>query len=298
MLTPMRAAILVAVLTSACNRQAPRPEAAEGVRGGDVMPVYPKGKGPIDPRAHELCALVHGLPSSLRGVCCASKADVTSARIVEECERNLDGAIRAGAIGVDAAGIGACEKDLRARLGGCDWVGPLQPAAPSSCAGALQGRLAAGARCRSSLECKGDLRCDGAGPTEPGRCAPAGEAGTACAMSVDPLAGFLGGDRVEASHPACKGWCERHRCVPFVKDGGECTGAMQCGPDAHCADRKCVKGTTAEDGGACTSGGCAADARCVAGRCLVPRHDGACSSDFECLGACVNGSCQMDCSRS
>jgi hypothetical protein len=183
-------------------------------------------------------------------------------------------------------------------------VGPLPPSLPARCRTLLHGAVARGGACSSSLECEGKLRCEGVGPTERGRCGPPGAAGVSCRMAVDPLASFVRDDRLDDEHPECDGWCERHRCVAFVAEGQACTGPAQCGPGRHCADRHCVAGAEAAAGEACTGGGCVAPARCFQGRCVVPHADGACGSDFECLGACIKapgaaeGRCAMDCTRS
>jgi hypothetical protein len=61
----------------------------------------------------------------------------------------------------------------------------------------------------------------------------------------------------------------------------------------------------APSGGACTGGACPLGERCHQGKCIVPAGDGAaCSSDFECRGACdkssaaQQGKCAPACTRS
>jgi hypothetical protein len=307
----MRRAALVAALPlslAACHKskqQAPDPAATKPAvaAGNDTQPVYPKLSGPPDARAVRLCAAVHGGALARRSECCHAPPSQAMSRVVAECERTLTAALAASAIAIDEAELGACEAEMKARLVGCAWIGPLPVAASPRCSAALRGRVQAGAACRSSLECEGQLRCDGVGPTDPGRCARAGTPGVACRMSVDPLASFVRDERVDVSHPECEGWCERHRCVPHVAEGQACTSPSQCGPGHRCAGRKCVAGAEGSAGEACTGGGCASPGRCFHEQCLTPRPDGPCTSDFECLGACIKqpgqaqGSCAMDCTR-
>ncbi len=303
-----RRALLIAcvlgALTGCRTRSEKHVDAGGAPRGGDIQPTYPKSSGPVSPLATRLCRIMHGHAADRRAECCHGRPSVIVDRVIAECERNLNGALSSKAIEIDLAALDGCEADLKARLAGCDWVGPLPPASPARCASALRGLVKAGAPCRSSLECEGVLRCEGAGPTEAGRCAPAGQLGHACRTAVDPLASFVGDETLEVTHPECRGWCERHRCVGFVAEAQACTSPSQCGPDRHCADRRCVAGARAEEGGACTGGGCADGTRCHQGRCIRPHADGACTSDFECAGACVKqlgaaeGRCAMDCTRS
>jgi hypothetical protein len=150
--------------------------------------------------------------------------------------------------------------------------------------------LAAGARCRSSLECQEALRCRGAGPTAAGVCGEAKAVGAACSLAVDTLAAYTRADEIDVEHPECVGFCERHRCIPQLALGAACTTSAQCGKANHCAREVCTAAPFGKLGEACTSGGCERGARCVRATCVTPGATGAaCESDFDCRGGCVKG---------
>lgn len=252
----------------------------------ETRPVYPiKLAGDPDPRAVTFCRALHAVPASRRQACCH---DTPGAVLTDECVRTVTYAARDGAVAFDDAALAACGRDVDASLAGCDWVGLLLPDLPASCRGVLRGTLAAGARCRSSLECQGTLRCQGAGPVTFGKCAPARSVGQGCALAVDALAAYTRQDRVDAEHPECLGYCGlRHTCEPLLATGGTCVMNSQCGPGHHCAAGRCADGAIAQKGEACTADECVAGTRCTGGRCQVPRAAGeACVNDFECLGGC------------
>jgi hypothetical protein len=268
---------------------APPPPQKQQLRG-----VYGSLAGPPDPLAAELCAALHDLPAQRRAACCAAPGGIV---ITGECTRVVSAALRAGAVRLDAGAVAACRAALARSLDGCDWVGAFNVTLPPACAGLLHGTLTAGAVCRSSLECAGDLRCRGAGPTQPGHCGPPLAAGAACGLATDTLAVYTRADDVERAHPECAGYCERHRCHDAIAPGGACTLTSQCADGAHCRAGRCAPGRWASDGESCTGGDCAPGSRCVANRCLAPRTSGACTSDFECRGGCVAGQCGPRCDR-
>jgi hypothetical protein len=239
--------------------------------------------------------VLHALPEERRAQCCGSPAGVV---LTDECTRVLTQSARSGAVRLDAGAVDACAAALAHELAGCGWVGPFPPALPAACAGVVGGTLGQGARCRSSLECTGSLRCRGAGPTEAGRCSAALPDGELCGLAVDTLAAYVRNDAVERAHPECSGYCERHRCQSGVAVGGSCDLTSQCVAGAHCREGRCAAGAWAAVGEACTGADCAPGSRCFAHRCVVPRAEGQCQSDFECRGGCVGAGdkvCGMRC---
>jgi hypothetical protein len=252
-----------------------------------VRPVYPAAlQGTPDPLVARVCAVLHQVPETRRAACCQAPQGTV---LTDECLRTLNAAVGAGAIRLSAAEIDACEQETAKALSGCDWVGAWPPPLPSACAGLLHGTLALGAACRSSLECAGALRCQGAGPTQVGKCEPALEAGSPCGRTVDALAPFTRQGQVDRQHPECAGSCDRrHLCMEKVATGGPCVTSAQCGAGARCAAGRCVAGAEAAAGEACTGDDCAPGLRCYKGKCLVPGREGArCDSDFECQGGCL-----------
>ncbi len=252
----------------------------------ETRPVYPpKLVGEADPQAVRFCSAIHGLPSSRRDGCCGGPPGID---LTQECVRVLTYAARDRALTLDAAAIAECQSDLDKALSGCDWVGPLLPELPAACHRVMRGTLVKGARCRSSLECAGSLRCQGAGPVSAGKCdAPHGD-GLACGLSVDALASYTRQDQYEFEHPECSGYCgRRHLCEPVRPVGSECVMNSQCGAGNHCGAGRCLAGVIAQLDEPCSSSECASGLRCTGGRCQLPKPAGAvCTVDFECLGGC------------
>ena len=290
--------LLVFGAGAACRRDAtaPAPPATQvpGLPPGlslppppeETRPVYPSRlEGAPEPLAVALCEALHAVPERRRLACCSGASGLV---LTDECVRVLTYALRSGAVTADAAGVAACTAAQEAAHAGCDWIGPWPPDLPPSCRSALRGTLAAGARCRSSLECAGSLNCRGVGPTAPGTCAPPRLDGERCALAVDPLAAYTRQDRVEREHPECSGFCSsRHLCEPARPLGAECVMSGQCGPGARCGRGRCIEGALARAGEDCSGDECPAGLRCYQHSCQAPRPSGsACASDFECSGGC------------
>lgn len=273
-----------------------------GAGGGeDVEPVYPvEADAPALPIANKLCNALTTLPEKRRAECCKAKPGIV---ITAECTRQLSAAIRHGALAVDAKDVDACIAAFDETLEGCDWVGPFPPGPPAACQGIFQGKLVAGQRCRSSLECAGALRCKGLGPTTPGKCglAGAGEE-TSCGGTVDSLATYTRQNDVDQRHPECQQRCIKHKCQAPIGDGGaclissDCQDGMQCLPVAGGAPQKngmprktCVAGKApAKEGEPCPGGACEGTLQCIRGKCAARRAGGeACTDDFECRGGCL-----------
>src|SRR5688572_795889 len=131
----LRRVLLVAAiplsLAPGCKRGKPHvPDGAAtskpAVAGGnDTQPVYPKLSGPPDARAVRLCAAVHGVALARRSECCHAPPSQAMSRVVAECERTLTAALSTSAIEIDDSELLACETEMKARLVGCAWVGPL-----------------------------------------------------------------------------------------------------------------------------------------------------------------------------
>jgi hypothetical protein len=279
---------------TAQTAQAPGATAVPGLPPGLAMPPPPEETRPVypprlegapEPLAVALCEALHAVPERHRLACCGGASGLV---LTGECVRVLTCSLRSGAITLDAAAVSACAAAQEAAHAGCDWIGPWPPELPPSCRSALRGTLAAGARCRSSLECAGSRHCRGVGPTALGTCGPPRPDGERCALAVDPLASYTRQDRTEREHPECSGFCSsRHLCEPVRPLGAECVMSSQCGPDARCGRGRCMKGALAQAGEACSGDECPAGLRCYQHTCQAPRPTGsACRSDFECSGGC------------
>lgn len=251
----------------------------------EVRSVYPAQAGAPSPLAQRLCEAMQELPARRRASCCQGSPGML---LTGECVRMLSAALTSGAVKLEAPAVDACVQAMEQAYQGCEWVGPQAPSIPAACLGLIHGTLAAGARCRSALECVDGLRCLGVGPTDVGQCGPPGGAGQLCAISVDALATYTRQDTLDEAHPECQGHCAKRQCADSVALGGACVFEAQCGPGLHCAAGKCTEGERAGVGQPCVNGGCEEAARCLQSTCVSPKPAGAvCERDAECLGGCV-----------
>jgi len=267
----------------------------------EVRPNYPVEKGaPVDPLAERLCKALHETMETHKATCCNGRPGMV---LTGECVRTLSYALRHKAVVIDPADIGKCEAALDASYAGCDWVGGYVQFPTEACASVVHGTLPSGAVCRSSVECSGNLRCHGAGPTTLGRCAPAHEKGGSCGGTVDTLASYTRSDtNLDATHPECTDFCNRRVCANYLAEGAACMLTVECGPKRQCVGGKCVAGQPAKEGEPCKGAACSPELLCLSGKCVAKKAAGeACANDFECKAACLkgdggkNGTCGMRC---
>jgi hypothetical protein len=176
-----------------------------------VRPVYPLDGVSSDPAAVRLCAALQERPQTRLAECRATTPGVLMTR---ECIRTLSAALHLGAVSLEVTDVDRCADAADRALAGCAWADRGAPEPPAECEGIVHGALAAGARCRSSLECLDGLRCHGAGPTSAGQCGPPRDDGSTCGGSVDTLAVYVRQDHYDARHPECRGWCSGRKCMP------------------------------------------------------------------------------------
>jgi hypothetical protein len=272
---------------------------AEAGSGDDIVPIYPLDpKATPMPLAERLCVGLATTPEKKRAECCKATPGIVTTTL---CTQALSAALRHNAVALDAKDVDACLAAYSQTLDGCDWVGPFPPGPPAACQGILAGKLTAGAKCRSSLECVGALHCVGLGPTTVGTCGPPGADGESCGGATDALAGFTKQNDLERRHPECKDRCIKHKCSAPAGEGvaclisADCQDGMQClpgtgkDPKTGVALRKCVAGKApAKDGEPCPGGACEGDLQCIRGKCMARKAGGeACSDDFECRGGCL-----------
>ena len=237
---------------------------AEVPEDDEVKPVYPALAGAPHPLAVRYCEAIHEVPAARKAECCKAKPGF---RGTGECTRMLSHALADASLAIDPAAIDRCAAAMTRAHEGCDWVGATLPV-PAECAGLLVGKLAAGARCRSSLECAEALHCHGLTPTRFGKCGPARPARGPCATGTDPLVSFVREPRVDVSHPQCQGYCNRRLCTDAVPRGGPCKVNAECGARAACVKGTCADEPPAEEPKKLGAPGaaCASDAECT-GRC-------------------------------
>lgn len=265
---------LVALLVVGCKKpEVAVPDAGALSTGDEVRPVYPMD-AKATPSAERLCRALYSVRAERRQACCHEGAGPDVMQL--ECVRMLSAAVADHAVTLDEAALAECERAVAVAHEGCRWAGGARFEAPEACTQLVTGTLAAGAKCRSSVECVRGLRCVGVGPTDPGKCAAPSPDDTLCAVAVDALAAAAF-QRLDDAHPECAGACGRRRCGPALDAGVACSNTLECGAGRHCAGT-CVAGAYARAGEACVQGACAAGLQCVEGKCAELPKTSPCST--------------------
>lgn len=226
-----RIAVLFAILAvSACSKKsagaapdaapsapiasASAPTAPSAEPGSDELkPVYPVDPGPPDPLASRFCGALHALPASRLAACTSKPAGPAAVIVRGQCVRTLTAALKAHAVKLDPKDVDRCNDAMTRATAGCDWASPAGSSPlPAECDGIVHGALAAGAPCRSSLECPDGSRCQGLSTIDTGTCAAPKAAGLACNLADDMLATFARQDHYDRKHPECAGTCVARMC--------------------------------------------------------------------------------------
>jgi hypothetical protein len=251
--------------------------------------VYPRDVAP-HPLATRLCEALHGVPARRKAECCGSEP---APFLMAECTRVLGATLNAGTAELDDATVDRCAEAMTEARAGCDWVTPNAPTAPEACQRLLRGKLERGSVCRSSLECSGDLHCEGVSSTRTGVCTPPGSEGAGCGTHVDVLATYLLDQHLATSHPFCAEHCSlvTHKCRPLPEEGAACAANVNCGASQQCIQGRCSSAPPRHRGESCSANPCREGLRCVDGSCAPRAQAGeACRSDIDCAeGACVRG---------
>jgi hypothetical protein len=217
------AAVLVLLLAVGCSRKSGNAgsDAAPGAPGlasaepgsDELKPVYPVDAGPPDPLALRLCDTLHATPAKRLAACTGKPAGPAPAIVEGQCVRTLTAALAAHSVTIDPGAVDRCTDAMNRATTGCDWATPtgLAPL-PAECDGIVHGALAAGASCRSSLECPDGMRCQGLSTIDTGTCAAPKAAGLACNLANDMLATFARQDHYDRAHPECVGVCVGRQC--------------------------------------------------------------------------------------
>jgi hypothetical protein len=261
--------IVVAVFVGSGMLACSRSKAPLGTKRAAASGAAGLASGRPEPGAVALCTALQQVPAERRAVCCA---EASQTLYFDECVRHLSSAVRAGKVSLDGAKVAACAARVDATTRGCDWIAPGTPTAPAECAGAVTGKVAAGGRCTSSLECGGDLHCAGQGATTPGTCKPPQPLGAACGNSVDTLATYLSVRGIERQKPACAEHCAltSHRCEPEPPSGAACHASINCAANQRCVNGRCEGDDLAQAERRAEPGGpCATDRDCESGGCVV-----------------------------
>jgi hypothetical protein len=249
--------------------------------------VYPRDLPP-HPLATRLCETLHAVPARRKAECCGGEP---APYLAKECARVLGATLHMKTADLDEAAVERCTAAVVPSLEGCDWVVPSPPSAPGACQGLLKGKLASGTVCRSSLECEGQLHCEGVSPTKTGVCTPPGGTGAGCGAHVDVLATYLLDRELDTSHPFCADFCSlvTHKCGPQPTAGSACAASVNCAPSQTCVNGRCSAAPMPGEGDPCGAVPCATGLRCTAKVCTpLARAGSACASDADCaMGGCV-----------
>jgi hypothetical protein len=272
--------------SSSASSAAPVSSAAPLDRAGTL---YPRDVPP-HPRAARLCQALHGIAARRKAECCGGES---SSFLESTCARVVAASLHAKTVEFDDAAVDACAVAMDAAASGCAWVTPSAAPAPEACQGLLQGTLAQGSACRSSLECRGNLHCEGASVARTGVCTAPSAEGAACGTHVDVLATYTLERALATTHPFCADFCSltAHRCQSAPKIGAPCLSGVGCAPSQTCVAGRCSAAPAAARGESCAAAPCAADLRCVDRKCVARSgSDETCSSDLDCAkGGCVPG---------
>jgi hypothetical protein len=285
-----------ASLPSAASEPAPPVE-----RGSDeIKPVYPIDAGPPDPQATRFCGAVQLLPETRKTECCPGSNLVPMA--AEQCVRMLTAALEAHAVQLAPGDLDRCVDAMTRATQGCDWVTSSAVPVPPECKGILRGTRAPKDRCRSSLECRDGLRCQGLSAIDVGTCAPPKADSLECNTAIDVLAAFTRQDDLDRAHPECVGYCARKQCKDLVPAGGACKSDIECGR-GRCEGGRCTSAPLPASGDPCVDA-CAYGAKCLKGKCAPPKGEGeSCELGAQCRGSCAGadgggaGTCAKACPK-
>jgi hypothetical protein len=240
--------------------------AAPGASGATPGPNVAGDASALEP-ARQLCHVLQGGPAERRAECCGGRP---GGHVESSCIRDLSLALGAGRIEIDSAKVESCTLASARALEGCAWVTPGQPVPPAECQGLIVGRVALGGVCRSSLECQGQLHCEGSSPSQAGRCAAPKAPPAACAPAADGLATYLFVRDLEREHPTCAGTCSllTHRCEAAPPVTGASTAeSAQRGRGSKRAGEACQ---TDFD---CSQGGCNGNPGTCGMKCAISLSD-------------------------
>ncbi|HET6334916.1 MAG TPA: HupE/UreJ family protein [Polyangiales bacterium] len=183
----------------------PHRDTEPSVAPSDIRSVY--ASVATSPLAERICHIMQRFPRERRAECGGESVGVT---LDGECTRMLSAALASGALKAEAGLDGRCVSALESRYETCEFMQYPSLSPVAACTDLWLGQLAAGAVCRSSLECKTGLSCHGISPTQTGVCGAAKPKGASCGTAIDALASYL--PHNEADHPECTGSCTQGRC--------------------------------------------------------------------------------------
>ena len=155
-----------------------------------------------------LCRALNELPRLRRAECEGTRPSVV---LTASCTRKLESAVSSGAVSLSSDEVTACVTELARRYDTCDFTSERAAPRVAACEHVLHGTRQSGQSCRSSLECRSGLFCDGSGALDAGVCHPPRSEGDACGLSIDPLASYVQ-SAAPSDHRECQGDCIGYRC--------------------------------------------------------------------------------------
>src|SRR5262249_32058671 len=145
------------------------------------------GETGAHPLARKLCEALHVVPGRRVAECCGTKP---AAPLLDQCTRVVSASIASKAVEIDPTAIDRCRAAMEQSRVGCDWGTPSVALAPAACEQVLVGTVREAEGCRSSLECRGNLHCEGLTPTRTGTCTPPQTNDAVCGTHVDTVAAY------------------------------------------------------------------------------------------------------------
>lgn len=239
--------------------QGPPKAAAKAVKALEVA---------VDPRASQLCEVLHRLPGKRTAECCGG---APSELLFKRCLGVVGKALRSQSVDLNADSVAACAAAIEQKLQGCDWVRPGMPLPPPECQGLFVGKRKQGESCDSSLECVGSLHCARSRGRRGKSCVAPAANGTPCGGTADSMAAVLMDRDAERLHPECRGMCSRltHQCRDLPELGSRCGAHVQCGAGRRCLQRKCQLGEPEPQQRLDTGEACDSDLDCRVGGCTL-----------------------------
>jgi hypothetical protein len=231
--------------------------------------------------ARKLCGALHAVSADRKAACCGGSPERV---LLEECVRWVSASLSTGSVNVNATRVDGCRTAMQNAVAGCDWVTLAGTPSVAACEGLLEGKLAEGAACRSSLECRAPLHCDGAAGMSTGTCRPPRELGQGCGTLVDPLASYVLEHKLEVSRPLCRDFCSllSHRCETTPQVGDACVASVNCARGQRCVAGHCSDAKARAAGESCVNAPCDAGLRCQNQHC-VPLARAGCRAPLEAL---------------
>jgi hypothetical protein len=178
----------------------PTRDSDRSIAPSDIRPLYPSVA--TSRVAERICHIAARFPRERHSECSGEPIGIT---FDGECTQMLSAALASGAVKAAEGLEGRCVSAMESRYETCEFMQYASLSPIAACSDLWQGQLAAGAVCRSSLECQTGLYCHGIGATRAGVCGAPKPKGASCGTAIDALAAYL--PHKDSDHPECTERC-------------------------------------------------------------------------------------------